>query len=247
MQEVLQRAGRARVLFLEDSRRSVGRRQGLLELRRPRSSPSSSSLIPPPLPAVSWTGQGDAPLPAALRLLVSSSRRIRRSKEISPSRASGPPSTSIDGTPSTGLSVISVAPVSRKLEAGSIFGHRAVLAKLIASSAIDAILSGYCCEVAPMTPALTFFTPGQPPSIETISTRAVVLAGRLQRFPRAGRGGLVDRVDDVDVRALLEERSPSPCGRLSSVAAGDFVRRRCADRPRRRTCWGPSRRCRSPP
>ncbi len=26
--------------------------------------------------------------------------------------------------------------------------------------------TGYCCDVAPMTPVLTWFTPSQPPSIE---------------------------------------------------------------------------------
>src|SRR4029079_8146233 len=32
----------------------------------------------------------------------------------------------------------------------------------------EAISSGYCCEVASMTPALTFRTPAHPPSTETI-------------------------------------------------------------------------------
>ena len=41
---------------------------------------------------------------------------------------------------------------------------------LIASMPIDAISIGYCCEVAPITPSMTFCTPGQPPSTETIST-----------------------------------------------------------------------------
>jgi hypothetical protein len=34
----------------------------------------------------------------------------------------------------------------------------------------EAISSGYCCEVAPITPSLTEATPGQPPSTETIIT-----------------------------------------------------------------------------
>ena len=44
-----------------------------------------------------------------------------------------------------------------------------------AATPSDAIRSGYCCEVASMTPALTFRTPAQPPSTETIVTSAVVL------------------------------------------------------------------------
>lgn len=39
-----------------------------------------------------------------------------------------------------------------------------------ASMPREAISRGYCCEVAPITPASTFFTPGQPPSMDTIST-----------------------------------------------------------------------------
>ena len=39
-----------------------------------------------------------------------------------------------------------------------------------ASTPIEAISSGNCIEVAPITPAWTFFTPGQPPSTEVIST-----------------------------------------------------------------------------
>src|SRR4029453_7856775 len=39
----------------------------------------------------------------------------------------------------------------------------------------DAISSGYCCEVASMTPARTFRTPAQPPSTDTIVVPALVL------------------------------------------------------------------------
>ena len=75
-----------------------------------------------------------------------------------------------------------------------------------------------------MTPALTFFTPGQPPSTETIST-SFVLAGRLQRLVGAGRGRLVDRVDDVDVRVLLQQvlhrRAAAFLGAAGDVVADD--------------------------
>ena len=63
------------------------------------------------------------------------------------------------------------AGVDEGLALGRIAGFSPVSANfLIASMPIDAISSGYCCEVAPMTPSATFLTPGQPPSTETIST-----------------------------------------------------------------------------
>ena len=40
----------------------------------------------------------------------------------------------------------------------------------IAATPSAAIFSGYCCEVAPIWPAFTASTPGQPPSTETIVT-----------------------------------------------------------------------------
>jgi hypothetical protein len=53
---------------------------------------------------------------------------------------------------------------------GVFSGFLPVLTKLaIASTPFEAISSGYCCDVAPITPALTEATPGQPPSTETIS------------------------------------------------------------------------------
>src|SRR5438477_10585948 len=74
---------------------------------------------------------------------------------------------SIESTPATGLSVMRVAPVSKNCRPCVLGGSLPVA---IASSAIEAILWGYCCEVAPITPAATFLTPGQPPSIDTIMT-----------------------------------------------------------------------------
>ncbi len=115
----------------------------------------------------------------------------------------------------------------------------------IASSAIDAILCGYCCEVAPMTPASTFLTPGQPPSIETISTLPSSLPARLQGFPRAGRGRLVDRVDDVDVGALLQ-RVLHRRAALVLVALADLVVADARVVLVAVVVRDPSRRCRSP-
>jgi hypothetical protein len=74
----------------------------------------------------------------------------------------------------------------------------------IASMPSAAIFSGYCCEVAPITPSLTEATPGQPPSTETMDV--VLLAGGLQRLVGAFGGGFVDRVNDVDVRVALARR-----------------------------------------
>ena len=54
-----------------------------------------------------------------------------------------------------------------------------------------------------MMPALTFLTPAQPPSTETISTR-LLLPCRLERLIGPGCGRLVDRVDDVDVGRPLQ-------------------------------------------
>src|SRR5690606_301770 len=88
-----------------------------------------------------------------------------------PQHFSRPSAESIDSTPSTGLSVISVTPVSKKSRPGVFSGLAPESAQaLIASIPLEAISSGYCCEVAPITPSLTFSTPGQPPSTETIRT-----------------------------------------------------------------------------
>ena len=87
----------------------------------------------------------------------------------------------IDLRPCTGLSVMSCTPVSKNLRPGVGFGFLPVLANsTTASTPFDAMSSGYCCEVAPMTPALTFFTPGQPPSTETTSTLPSALPAALR-------------------------------------------------------------------
>ena len=82
----------------------------------------------------------------------------------------------------------------------------------------DAISSGYCCEVAPITPSATFCTPGQPPSTETIST-SFSRPMALQRLVGAGGGGFVDGVDDVDRRILAPAGSPSRVRPPSSLPA----------------------------
>ena len=56
-----------------------------------------------------------------------------------------------------------------------------------------------------MTPEATLFTPGQPPSTETIST-PFSLPAFLSAWIGAFGGRLVDRVDQVHVRVLGEQR-----------------------------------------
>src|SRR5205085_8916740 len=51
---------------------------------------------------------------------------------------------------------------------------------------------------------------------------AVGFAGALQRFPRTGSGRLVDRVDDGDVRALLQRVLHSRTA-LVGIALAHFV------------------------
>ncbi len=67
--------------------------------------------------------------------------------------------------------MISCVPVSTKFFPAVAAGFVPSLANLAtASMPIDAIFSGNCIEVAPMTPFFTLSTPGQPPSTETIVT-----------------------------------------------------------------------------
>src|SRR5690606_15153273 len=88
-----------------------------------------------------------------------------------PQQSSSPLALSMDSTPSTGSSVTSATPVSTKSLPSVGVGLVPVSAQaLIASTPSAAICSGYCCEVAPMTPSFTLATPGQPPSTDTMST-----------------------------------------------------------------------------
>ena len=88
-----------------------------------------------------------------------------------PQHLSVPSLVSMDSTPSTGLSVTRFTPVSKKSSPGVFSGLLPSLAHAaIASIPSDAISSGYCCDVAPITPSATSATPGQPPSTDTIST-----------------------------------------------------------------------------
>src|SRR5439155_1391371 len=77
-----------------------------------------------------------------------------------------PKATPLDGTPFTGLFVMRVTPVSVYP-----WGFAPVFAYLTtAATPRLAILSGYCCDVAAILPALTPRTPVQPPSTDTIVT-----------------------------------------------------------------------------
>jgi hypothetical protein len=81
-----------------------------------------------------------------------------------PQHASMPNVVSLLSTPARGLSVMSVTPVWVQPDALL----RDLAYSTPASTPSDAIFNGYCCDVAAMMPALTFFTPEQPPSTETI-------------------------------------------------------------------------------
>ena len=142
-------------------------------------------------------------------------------------------------TPSTGLSVMSFDAGVEEVEAWGVLGLLAGLGEL--DDRLHAHRRHQQRDTAARwrrsRPALTFLTPGQPPSTETIST-LLVLAGRLQRLVGAGRGRLVDGVDDVDVGVLLQQ----VLHRLAAaflVAARHVVADDRADRPRRRSAWDP--------
>ena len=81
-----------------------------------------------------------------------------------------------------------------------------------ASTPISAIFSGYCCEVAPMTPRLDVLH-ARAAAVDGDDRDVLLLAGGLERLVRARGGGLVDRVDEVDRRRPSGAGSPSPCGR----------------------------------
>jgi hypothetical protein len=88
-------------------------------------------------------------------------------------------------TPSTGLSVTSATPVSKKSRPGVTAGFSPVRLNLaMASTPSWAIFTGYCCEVAPIVPALTASMPGlQPPSTDTTVTPSSPASARASDAP----------------------------------------------------------------
>ena len=72
-----------------------------------------------------------------------------------------------------------------------------------AATPSDAMVSGYCCEVAPIWPAFTASTPGQPPSTETIVTSLSLPAAFNAWYAPAAAGSYC--VDEVDRRVLLQQ------------------------------------------
>src|SRR6185295_9506639 len=94
-----------------------------------------------------------------------------RAQDRQPQQFCWPKVVSWDGTPVCGWSVIRLTPVSTKVLPAVFSGLVPSLANAaIAFTPSCAIFSGYCCEVAPIWPAFTAATPGQPPSTETIVT-----------------------------------------------------------------------------
>src|SRR5438445_12745699 len=67
----------------------------------------------------------------------------------------------------------------------------------------DAMSSGYCWAVAPMTPCFTRLTPG--PAAVDRDDEHTRLASSLKRLVRAVGGRLIDRVHEVNVRVLRKE------------------------------------------
>ena len=125
------------------------------------------------------------------------------------------------------MSVTRETPVSKKSLPGVLAGLLPSLAQAaIASTPFDAISSGYCCDVAPMTPSFTFWTPGQA-AIDRDDQHVVLAAERLQRLIGPGSGRFIDGVDDIDHRIFCQQA----LHRLAAtflVALGDVV----ADDPR---------------
>ncbi len=75
-----------------------------------------------------------------------------------------------------------------------------------------------------MTPALDVLH-ARAAAVDGDDRHVLVLAGGLERLVGAGRGGLVDRVDEVDRRVLLEQvlhrRAPALLGAVGHVMADD--------------------------
>ena len=103
------------------------------------------------------------------------------------------PGRVLDSSPSTGLSVISTAPVSKKSRP-SVFGGISPVA--IASTPSSAISSGNCIDVAPIRPSCDVLH-ARAPTVDRHDHG--VAAGGIERQPGSGRGRLVDRVHEVDV------------------------------------------------
>ena len=132
---------------------------------------------------------------------------------------------SLDSTPSTGLSVISVTPVSMKsLPAGG-SGFLPSLAK--STTACDAHL-GHLQRVllrGRADDAVLDVLHARAAAVDGDDRDVLLLAGGLERLVRARGGGLVDRVDEVDRRVLLEQvlhrRAAALLGAVGHVVADD--------------------------
>ena len=199
MQEMLRAAHRAGVLLLEgdDGRRSPP----AMRPRSPRLRCWSRwrCSCAPPLPP---TQSRRATVAGCPPRYANSSREVLPSREISPSRVSGPSSTEIDSTPSTGLAVMSVAPVSKKPDLRIDFRHCCRLLDRLERHRRHLAADTAARWRRSRRPRRSS-RPGSRRRSRR-SARCRLLADAFQRLPSAGRGRLVDRVDDVDVGALLQ-------------------------------------------
>ena len=128
---------------------------------------------------------------AAKAALAAGSRRSRGSRPCC-RRGSAPAQLRALGgvdrlTPAAGLSVTSATPVSKKALPSVGAGFVAVLGALRDRlDAERAISSGYCCEVAPMTPSLTDCD-ARAAAVDRHDQHVVFLADGLQRLDRRRR------------------------------------------------------------
>ena len=136
-----------------------------------------------------------------------------------------PHAESLASTPACGSSVISWAPVSTK-------SLPAVACGLVPSLANAAIASMPSCghlerelHRGRADDARRDVVDAGAAAVDRDDGDVLVLAGRLERLVRPGRRGLVDRVDQVDRRVLLQQvlhrRTPAVLGAVGHVVARD--------------------------
>ena len=158
-------------------------------------------------------GAGRSP-PPSRSVWAPRARPIKPSCGRQPQQRSVPSSRSIDSTPSAGLSVTSATPVSKKSLPSVVAGR--VPSSANCGDRLDAE-RGHLQRVllrGGADHAVLDVLDAGAAAVDRDDQHVVLAAHGLQRLVGAGGGGLVDRVDDVDVGVLPRGGSPSPCGRL---------------------------------
>ena len=198
----------------------------------------STSASPPCACAVGRAARPGCRGATAARLRIATvTRRCWRSTPAELHALLRPRSTS---TPSTGLSVTSATPVSKKslpsvgCRLGAVLG--------VGGDRLDAqrrhqqriLLRGGADH------AVRDVLHARAAAVDRHDQHVVLAADGLERLVGTGRGRFVDRVDDVDLGIDWPAGFPSPCGRLPRCRRSRRGRR-CAGRPRRPTCSGSPR------